>query len=119
MRKVIILFSALVIFQGCSSVSQPVAQRPLVEHQYSNPASSVSPALANALESANAGDSRTIKNQAITFGHVFFAASGLHCRKALRSEKSDSLYCKRASNDWYQVSRVISEYSETNTAEAK
>ena len=119
MKKFVVLFSSLFLFQGCSSVTQPVANRALVEHEYSNPASSVSSDFAKALQTAKDKDSRVINSQTFTFGLSFFSASGLNCRKVAVESASNTIYCKRADNDWYQVNRVISEYSDGKIKEAK
>lgn len=119
MKKFVVLFSSVFLFQGCASVTQPVAKRALVEHEYSNPASSVSSDFAKVLQTAKNNDSRVINNQTFTFGQSFFSASGLNCRKVAVETASYTIYCKRADNDWYQVNRVISEYSDGNIKEAK
>lgn len=119
MKKFVVLFSSLFLIQGCTSVTQPVAKRALVEHEYSNPASSVSSEFANALQNSKVGSSQTIRTQTFTFGQAFFSASGLNCRKVLVESVSDTIYCQRADNDWYQVNRVISEYSDGTFKEAK
>lgn len=112
MKNIFLLFSILIFAQGCSSIHQPTASRPLVEQQFVEPATSIDSSLSTALANAEDGTVLDIQNQAVELGTKFFAASGLTCRKINSEQKGQNIYCVDDKGSWFKVNSVISEYSE-------
>ncbi|GAA0856749.1 hypothetical protein GCM10009114_19850 [Aliiglaciecola litoralis] len=107
------------MLQGCSTIEQPTAQRPLVEHEYVDPAEQVESPLASALTDVPAGATRVVGGKQIQFGRTFFAASGLLCRNLVDHSNQERIYCKRSQSNWFAVNNVIAQYSESQELEAK
>lgn len=112
MKNIFLLFSILIFAQGCSSIAQPKASRPLVEQQFLEPTTFLDSSLSVALANAEDGTILDIQNQAVELGAKFFAASGLSCRKINAKEKGQHIYCVNDKGSWFKVNNVISEYSE-------
>lgn len=118
MKKVILLavFSALTT--GCGSVSQPVADIPLVDNE-----SLLTPRIGIAdphkmsqvIETSQIDtNSVTIGRVSYTVGKTFYSASGKNC-KFLSSALDRKLYCYNdESSNWQQIDNVIVETNINN-----
>lgn len=117
--KNIVLLSVLSTFiQGCTSIEQPTASRPLVEHEYVTPTASTNSFLNSSLSNAKAGEKLVVEQQPAVMGDVFFAASGLTCRKLITKQVGQNIYCLNTRGHWFKVKNVISEYNESVISEA-
>ncbi|WP_158966951.1 hypothetical protein [Paraglaciecola sp. L3A3] len=117
MKNILLLPIIFTVMQGCSSIDQPVASRALVEHHFVADAPSVDLSLGTALSNSKTGAVLTINNQEAVVGAKFFAASGFICRKVIAKPSGQDIYCKNSDKGWFQVNKVISEYSEKAMSE--
>ena len=104
--------------QGCSSIVQPTASLPLVEHDFVIPIGSVDVSLSTALSNAKSGAAMNIHQQPAVMGERFFAATGLNCRKLTSAQAGQYIYCLNIEGNWFKVKKVISEYHESDTPRA-
>ena len=118
MKKIVIAISSLFVFQGCSSIEQPVAKRPLVEQAYVYPSATTNETLASALSNGESGLSILDNGQEIVLGNRFFAASGWTCRKLDYKRSQTKTFCF-ANTLWFEAKNVIAEYTETKDVGAK
>lgn len=118
MKNIMLLAVISVIIQGCASITQPTASRPLVEHKFVTSTGFVDSSLSAALSSNKAGTSLVIEQQSSVMGDRFFAATGLTCRKLTLEQAGQNIYCLNIQGRWFKVKRVISEYNENVISEA-
>jgi uncharacterized protein YceK len=118
MKNIVLLTFILILVQGCSSINQPTASRPLVENQFVTPTATVGVSLADALSYSTTGTVVDIEKQHSVIGSKFFAATGLTCRKLSSEERGQDIYCLNDQGSWFKVNKVISEYNESNLQEA-
>ncbi len=117
MKKILLLALLSSLIQGCTSISQPTASRPLVENKFVTPIASVESSLGVALSNLNAGSDLVVDQQPAVMGEIFFAATGLNCRKLTLHHLGQNVYCLNAQGRWFKVKRVISEYNENDMSE--
>jgi hypothetical protein len=109
---------------ACSSITQPVASRALVEYTFGSERETVPSALWQELSTAGLGEKIVIEQQYAELGQQYFAANGRTCRKLLWIDANiDSLprvTCKSTEDgSWQYIKPVMSEYIETgSTVEA-
>jgi hypothetical protein len=114
MKNIMLLAVLSTFIQGCSSIKQPTASLPLVEHQFVIPTGSVDVSLSTALSNAKTGAAMNIHQQPAVMGERFFAATGLNCRKLTSVQAEEHIYCLSIQGNWFQVKKVISEYHESD-----
>lgn len=117
MKNIVLLTVISTLIQGCTSIAQPTASRPLVEHEYVTPVASASSALSASLSNAITGDKLVVGQQPAVMGDIFFAATGLTCRKLISEPVGQHIYCLNTQGSWFKVKKVISEYNESATSE--
>jgi len=113
MKNIVLLTVISTLIQGCTSIAQPTASRPLVEHEYVTPIASANSSLSASLSNAKAGDKLVVGQQPAVMGDVFFAATGLTCRKLVSEPVRLHIYCLNTQGRWFKVKKVISEYNES------
>jgi hypothetical protein len=118
MKNVMLLAVLSTFIQGCSSITQPTASRPLVAHEFVMPISSVDVSLSIALSNAKTGAAMNIHQQSVVMGERFFAATGLTCRKLTSVQAGQHVYCLNIQGNWFQIKKVISEYHESDIPKA-
>jgi hypothetical protein len=118
MKNIVLLAVLSTFLQGCTSISQPTASRPLVEHEFVIPTGSVDVALSTALSNARTGATMNVHQQPALMGERFFAATGLNCRKLILVQAEQHIYCLNIQGNWFQVKKVISEYHESDIPRA-
>jgi hypothetical protein len=118
MKNIVLLVVISTIFQGCASITQPTASRPLVEHKFVTSTGFVDSSLNVALSDSKAGTPVVIEQQPSVMGDRFFAATGLTCRKLTSEQAGQNIYCLNIQGRWFKVKRVISEYNENVMPEA-
>ena len=114
MKKILLVALLPILIQGCTSISQPTASRPLVEHKFVTPIASVGSTLGIALSNDKTGTSLVVEQQPAIMGNNFFAAIGLSCRKLTLQQLGQNVYCLNAQGRWFKVKQVISEYNEND-----
>lgn len=113
MKTLFPLFLVLMTLQGCAGINQPVAKRPLVEHRFSQSYEAVSKESWAALSQNSAGRTIKLNAQDARLGELFFAATGLQCRKVFLQQELTRVVCQEeASEQWHFIKPVISEYVE-------
>jgi hypothetical protein len=112
MKNIVLLAVLSTFIQGCSSIVQPTASLPLVEHEFV-PIGSVDVSLSTALSNTKTGAAMNIHQQPAVMGERFFAATGLTCRKLTSVQAGQHIYCLNIQGNWFQVKKVISEYHES------
>ena len=117
MKKILFLAVLSILIQGCTSISQPVASRPLVEHKFVTPIASVESSLGMDLSNVDVGTAVVVEKQSAVMGERFFAATGLSCRKLTVQHTGQDVYCLNTQGRWFKVKRVISEYNEKDMSE--
>ncbi|MFT7315620.1 MAG: hypothetical protein ACI9J5_003782 [Paraglaciecola sp.] len=118
MKNIVLLAVLSTFIQGCSSIVQPTASLPLVEHEFVIPIGSVDVSLSTALSNAKSGAAMNIHQQPAVMGERFFAATGLNCRKLTSVQAGQHIYCLNIQGNWFQVKKVISEYHESDIPRA-
>jgi hypothetical protein len=120
MKNIMLLAVLSTLIQGCTSISQPTASRPLVEHEFKSLASAaaVDVSLSTALSNTKSGATFIIQEKSMVMGNTFFAATGLTCRKLISEQVGQHIYCLNNQGNWFQVKKVISEYNESDMTEA-
>jgi len=118
MKKIVLLAVLPSFIQGCTSIVQPTASRPLVEHEFVIPSVFVDVPLSTALSNAKTGAAINIQQQHAVLGERFFAATGLTCRKLTSVLTGQAIYCLNTDSSWFKVKKVISEYHESDTPRA-
>jgi hypothetical protein len=118
MKKIVLLAVLSTLVQGCTSIVQPTASLPLVEHEFVFPSGSVDVSLSTALSNAKAGAAINLQQQPAVMGERFFAATGLTCRKLTAAQAGQYIYCLNIQGNWFKVKKVISDYHESNTPRA-
>jgi hypothetical protein len=118
MKNIVLLAVLSTFIQGCSSIVQPTASLPLVEHDFVIPIGSVDVSLSTALSNAKSGAAMNIHQQPAVMGERFFAATGLNCRKLTSVQAGQHIYCLNIQGNWFQVKKVISEYHESDIPRA-
>jgi hypothetical protein len=118
MKNIMLLAVLCTFIQGCTSITQPTASRPLVEHEFVIPSAFVDVPLSTALSNAKTGAAISIQRQSAVMGDQFFAATGLTCRKLTSAQVGQHIYCLNIQGNWFQVKKVISEYHESDTQRA-
>jgi len=118
MKNITLLAVLLTLVQGCASIAQPTASRPLVEHEFVTPSASIDVSLSRFLSNAKTGAAITIQQKPVVMGERFFAASGLNCRKLTSELTGQTIYCLNTESSWFKVKKVISEYNESDMSEA-
>lgn len=118
MKNIVFLAVISIQIQGCTSISQPTASRPLVEQEFVTPTALTDLSLSAALSNNKAGTSLDIEQQPALMGDRFFAATGLTCRKLTSEQAGQYIYCLNIQGNWFKVNQVISEYNENVMAEA-
>jgi hypothetical protein len=113
MKPFFSLLLVIVTLQGCASIKQPVAKRPLVEHRFSQEYEVVSKELWSSLSQKQSGSTISLNAQDVHLGRLFFSAAGLRCRKVILPQELTRIVCQdNASEQWHFVKPVISEYVE-------
>ncbi|GEM_PF-4140045 len=113
MKKVMFLATLIGCLCGCSSVSQPIAEVPLVDNASLEPQDEIrndraDSSLYIASEQLNQ-TAVTIDNISYSVGRTFYAASGFNC-KFLTSASNQLLYCyDDALREWRRVNSVLVE----------
>ena len=107
------------LFQGCASISQPTASRPLVEHEYVISAPAESDLMQRQLNSIQSGSKISVNNESGTIGAQFFAATGATCRKVYFTHSGQAVFCQNELKQWYRVKSVISEYIENSSGDTQ
>ena len=118
MKKITLLAVLSILMQGCTSIAQPTASRPLVEHEFVTPSAIVDVSLSTLLSNAKTGAAVTIQKKPAVLGERFFAATGLNCRKVTSEQAGQHIYCLNMLGSWFQVKKVISEYQESDIPRA-
>jgi hypothetical protein len=118
MKNIVLLAVLSTFIQGCTSIVQPTASIPLVEHEFVFPSGSVDVSLSTALSNAKAGAVLMIQQKPAVMGERFFAATGLTCRRLTSAQVGEFIYCLNTQSNWFKVKKVISEYRENNTPRA-
>jgi hypothetical protein len=118
MKNIVFLAVISIQIQGCTSVSQPTASRPLVEHEFVTSTAFVDLSLGAVLSNTKAGTALVIEQQPVVMSDKFFAATGLTCRKLTSEQAGQYIYCLNIQGNWFKVNQVISEYNENAMAEA-
>jgi hypothetical protein len=118
MKKIVLLAVLSTFIQGCTSIVQPTASLPLVEHEFVFPSGSVDVSLSTALSNAKVGAVMSIQQKPAVMGERFFAATGLTCRKLTSAQAGQYIYCLNIQGNWFKVKKVISEYHESDTPRA-
>ncbi|PKG98937.1 hypothetical protein [Paraglaciecola sp. MB-3u-78] len=118
MKNIILLTVLSTLIQGCTSIAQPTASLPLVEHEFVFPSASIDVSLSTALSNAKAGSEMIIQQKPTVMGERFFAATGLTCRKLTSEQTGQHIYCLNIQGSWFQVENVISEYNESDIPRA-
>ncbi|MFT5924865.1 MAG: hypothetical protein ACI9LE_001865 [Paraglaciecola sp.] len=118
MKNIVLLAVLSTLVQGCTSIAQPTASLPLVEHDFVIPTGSVDVSLSTALSNAKTGAAMNIHHQPAVMGERFFAATGLNCRKLTSVQAGQNIYCLNIQGNWFQVKKVISKYHESDTPRA-
>jgi len=113
MKNIVLLAIISTLIQGCTSVAQPTASRPLVEYEFVNPTVTVDLLLSTALSNAKVGVALVFEHEPAVMGDRFFAAIGLPCRKLTSKQTGQHIYCVNTQGNWFKVKRVISEYNES------
>lgn len=111
--KIVVLFTFIAGFiQGCGSITQPTASRPLVENNMVATPQLVNDSLNQHLSHSGPGTVIVVATKNKVLGRQFFAASGLTCRKVNEQNTLDShIYCQNEQNAWFKAGNVISQYS--------
>jgi hypothetical protein len=117
MKKILLVALLSTLIQGCTSISQPTASRPLVEHKFVTSIASVKLSLGTALSNLTVGTTLIVEQIPAVMGEHFFAATGLSCRKLTLQQRGQNVYCLNAQGLWFKVKQVISEYNENNMSE--
>jgi hypothetical protein len=112
MKNIVLIAVISTLIQGCTSIAQPTASRPLVENEFVTPNVSVDFSLSEALFDLKTGAALVIDQQSAVMGDRFFAATGFTCRKLTSEKAGQHIYCLNNVGSWYKVKRVISEYNE-------
>lgn len=107
------------LFQGCTSISQPTASRPLVEHEYVIAAPAESDLMQRQLTHSTSGSIISLDNDSGTIGPKFFAATGATCRKVFLTMSGQTVFCQNELKQWYRVKSVISEYIENSSGDTQ
>jgi hypothetical protein len=118
MKNIVLLAVLSSLIQGCTSIVQPTASLPLVEHEFVFPSGPVDVSLSTALSNAKVGAVLSIQQKPAVMGNRFFAATGLTCRKLTSAQAGQYIYCLNIQGNWFKVKKVISEYHENNTPRA-
>ncbi|MGS2719892.1 hypothetical protein [Paraglaciecola aestuariivivens] len=118
MKNIVLLALSSAFLLSCTTVSQPIASRPLVEQGYLAPNSQIVSSLNTQLSTNPPTDSFTIQGQNVALGPKYFAATGLVCRK-LSSKIQHQIYCQNTKGNWFKVKQVLSEYKGEVMQEAK
>jgi hypothetical protein len=124
MRNIFSLLLATFYVMGCSSISQPVASRALVEYTFATEQDNVPSTVWQELSNARFGKKVAIDQKYAELGQTYFSANGRTCRTLLWIDANvDALprvTCKSIQDDsWQYVKPVMSEYIETgSTVEA-
>jgi hypothetical protein len=121
MRNIISLLLLTFYLVGCTSISQPVASRALVEYTFDSEQENVPSTSWQALSTARFGQKIVIAQKSAELGQRYFSANGRTCRKLLWIDSNiDALArvtCKSSLDDsWQYVKPVMSEYIETRSA---
>ena len=114
MKKILLITVLSILIQGCTSIAQPTASRPLVEHKLVTPMASVESSLGVALSNVKPGTTLIVEQQPAVMGENFFAAIGLSCRRLTLQQLGQNVYCLNAQGRWFKVKQVISEYNEND-----
>lgn len=111
--KIVVLFTFIAVFiQGCGSITQPTASRPIVESNKATAVQLSNDSLTEHLSNAKVGYAIIIQGQNLTLGEQFFAASGLSCRKVANDKNTSYIvYCQDEQKRWFKVNSVISQYT--------
>ena len=118
MKNIVLLAVLSTLIQGCTSIAQPTASRPLVENEFVIPSAPVNVSLSTALFNAEAGVEMIIQQKPAVFGERFFAATGLNCRKLTSELGGQHIYCLDIQGSWFQINNVISEYQDSDIPRA-
>ena len=120
MKNIFSLLLATFYVMGCSSISQPVASRALVEYTFVSEQDNVPSTAWQELSSARFGKKIAIDQKYAELGQQYFSANGRTCRTLLWIDANiDALprvTCKSTQDDsWQYVKPVMSEYIETRS----
>jgi hypothetical protein len=120
MKNIFSLLLATCCLSACSSISQPVASRALVEYTFVSKQNNVPSTVWQELSTARFGKRIVINQKQAELGQQYFSANGRTCRKLVWIDtNSDSLprvTCKSALDEsWQYVKPVMSEYIETGS----
>lgn len=110
MKKIVFIAAISVQIQGCTTIPQPTASRPLVEHAFISPTALVDLSLGAALSTQKAGSALVVEQRPAVMGDRFFAAIGLTCRKLTAEKAGQHIYCLNHQGNWFKVNQVISEH---------
>lgn len=119
MNKYCYLLASVVFFQGCSSINQPTASRPLVEHTYIGESRPESDDMQIVLSRNAEGDSFRAKNETGVVGAEFFSATGVRCKKVTFVNGGPLVFCLNGLKQWYKVRPVISQYNKNPSRTAQ
>jgi hypothetical protein len=116
MKTLFSLLLVLVTLQGCTSIKQPVASRPLVEQNFSNIYQVLPESIWDKLQNTSNGELLSFNSQQVELGRLFFSASGNQCRQLTFTNNLLRVACRvNESTQWYLVKPVISEYIESSS----
>tara|TARA_R110001632_G_scaffold8686_12_gene34617 strand:+ start:29182 stop:29541 length:360 start_codon:yes stop_codon:yes gene_type:complete len=119
MNKYCYFLASVMLFQGCTSISQPTASRPLVEHEYVIAAPAESDLMQRQLSRNESGSKISVNKESGTIGAQFFAATGATCRKVYFTTSGQTVFCRNELKQWYRVKSVISVYAENSRGGAQ
>jgi hypothetical protein len=114
MKNLFLISTSVFLFCACSSVTQPIASRPLVEQNFSNYYQDLPESIWHSLQNKSDGEMLRFSSQQIELGRLFFSATGNQCRHLTFSNDLLRVACRvDNSQQWYLVKPVISEYIES------
>ena len=97
-------FSVVLIFTGCTNISQPIASTPLVNHEISKEKNTLSKNIIQQLE-LNTTSIRIDKGEKYSLSGVYLSAAGTKCRRATLRERQ-LVFCKTAET-WEKVDSIF------------
>ena len=117
MKNIVLVVIVSIFIQGCTSIAQPTASRPLVEHKFVTATEPVVSSLGVALSNNKSGTDLVVGIQPAIMGDRYFAATGLSCRKLTLQQQEQQIYCLNSKGNWFKIKQVISEYNENDMPE--
>lgn len=116
MKNISCILLSVSVLAGCAGIDQPIASRPLVEHDFETQETLVPESLWSQFSDADSKTQITVQSSYAQLSAPFFAANGKTCRKLIFAQATTQVACQSSDKtSWYYVKPVLAEYSEPSS----